>query len=336
MDKMILDTISMDLIDPNPNNSDIFSLSNIEHLASIIKEEGFTTPIEVIKKENGRYEIISGHRRYEAMKSLGRTKIPCYIADDDEISTLKDRKLLSSNIATRKLTPLEIAKAIAFYRKILKEEKFKGDTRRKIGEFFGISDSKVYRYECILKLIPELQELCKNPNFPYSSLRLAATLTRKEQKELYEELLKLETDSNAEIDEVSDAAEIDKGEIIYSRTRVERIINSKIRKNAKASSTGNMPEPVSDEEDDTDMPPIEDLIILDNTEDTTIINVDDILSNDRSIEDTTYFYGLDSCIATIKAYRKSSAKISDTNRSEAKSKLNELRKEIDRLEKRLG
>lgn len=326
---MELKSILLSEIDSNPQNSDIFSIKDIEHLASIIKEEGFTSPIEVFKKKDGRYEITAGHRRYEAMKLLKEKEIPCYVSKETD-ETLKNKRLLSSNIATRKLSPLEIAKAIQLYKELLRKEGFKGNTRNKVAEYFNISASNVYRYECLLNLIPELQEFCKNPSFQYSSLREAATLSKEEQKILYNEILQLEaTEKGADFDE------IDINEIYFTRTRIEQLINHKIRKKEqeehkkeKDETDFPMPEPIDPEDDSDD---ISSLIINDEDSD-EVIDLDEELSKEEE-DIETYLKGFNTCITTIKAYKSISYKVSEKER--LKEKINELRKELDKLEQNL-
>ncbi len=341
--KMILQEIDLKLIDPNPKNAALFDMTRVEHMANIISEEGFTTPIEVFKKDDGRYEITSGHRRYEAMKLLKKKTIPCLITDKYESDTQKDRKLLSSNIATRKISPLEMAYAISFYKDILKKEKYKGKVREKIAEYFGISPSNVYRYECLLKLIPELQEFCKKPQFPYSSLRAAATLTPEEQKELYDELVRLEASKAEQIDldnknskDEDKLDDIDKDEIIFSRTRIEQIINGKIKKiktaeETKASVADDfMPAPIiDDEEDKYEENSIEDFIIKDTQEKTIILDDDDIFGSEVSEEDP-FLKGFDTCIKTINAYKNNSS--TTRNKAAVKKKIKELKDAVETLE----
>lgn len=329
MAEIKLKEIALDKIDANPENNELFTMDNIDHLARIIDEEGFTTPIEVFKKDDGRYEITSGHRRYEAMKLLGQTTIPCYVTDKYKSSTQKDRKLLSSNIAARRLSPLEMAKAITFYKAILKKEKYKGNVRKKVAEYFNISESNVYRYECLLNLIPELQEFCKKPLFPYSSLRQAATLTPEEQHELYEELKKraaIENDKNLD--------EIDKDEIVFSRTVIELIINNKIRKieneHKRAEKSEEVAEPIQEVEEQASNNDMSQYII--HEDETPVYSLDDVLNGNASETelDNTYLNGFDSCIATIKAYKKNS--MTNKNKDVVRKKISELRKEIDKLE----
>lgn len=346
--KLELKEIELSQIDPNPGNAQLFNMTNIEHLANIIKEEGFTTPIEVFLKDDGRYEITSGHRRYEAMKLLGRKVIPCCITEKYESDTKRDRKLLSSNIATRKLSPYEMATAIAFYESILKKEKYKGNTRIKVAEYFGISESNVYRYKCILNLIPELQEFCKKPQFPYSSLRAAANLTPEEQKDLYDELLRLEAERISKMsgkEEVID--EIDKDEIIFTRTRIEQIINNKIRRKERQLEQKKEDEqkPVIDDSDSFMNEPV---FEQDETEEDKAekeFNLDDFIVKDSDDSEPVvffeapkankdaYLHGLDECLTTLNAYKKNTN--SYNYKREIKDKLAEIKAIIRKLEESL-
>ncbi|MCR5607160.1 MAG: ParB/RepB/Spo0J family partition protein [Treponema sp.] len=328
-EKLVLEDLPISQIDPNPDNSSLFSMDSVDHLAKIIDEEGFTTPIEVFKKKDGRYEITSGHRRYEAMKVLKQKTIPCYITSGYDSDTKKDRKLISSNIASRRLTPLEMARAIKLYKEILSKEKFKGDKRKKVAEYFNISESNVYRYECLLKLIPELQEFCNRPLFPYSCLREAAGLTKEEQKQLYDELISIEASmKNVAPDE------IDKDEIVFSRTRIEQIINGKIRQKENALKKEQQEEeedvfPMNEPEEETTEEV--DFQILSDDED-EVVNFDEYVKSE-SINESINLAGLDQCIVTVKEYAKSSTSVSD--KKALKSKIDELKKEIAKLENSL-
>ena len=53
-------------------------------LQESIKTNGLLNPIIVRKKDNGRYEMISGHRRMKAMELNGETEIDAYIKDLDK------------------------------------------------------------------------------------------------------------------------------------------------------------------------------------------------------------------------------------------------------------
>lgn len=54
---------------------------SLKELANSIKENGLYTPLTVRLKENGRYELISGHRRKAAMELLGITETEAYVKE---------------------------------------------------------------------------------------------------------------------------------------------------------------------------------------------------------------------------------------------------------------
>lgn len=180
--------ISLDLIDENPENEKIFSMENIEDLAQAIKEDGFHGAIEVRLKDNERFEILSGHRRYRAMQLLGNKSIPAIIIDskdDLKIATL----LLRSNINNRDMTPLDYARAIQFYiDNIQPHVKYEGRSRDNIAQYFHMSSSMIHRYMAITKVIPELQVMANSKEFPFSAFASAATLSEEQQKELYQKI----------------------------------------------------------------------------------------------------------------------------------------------------
>ena len=70
-------------------------------LANSIKENGLLTPLIVRKKENGRYELISGHRRKYALEVLGILESDVEIRDldnDEAIILMVDSNLYRNNI----------------------------------------------------------------------------------------------------------------------------------------------------------------------------------------------------------------------------------------------
>ena len=70
-----IEEIELSKIDSFKNHP--FKVNNDESLKELpksIKENGLLNPLLVRKKENGRYELISGHRRKLAMENMGLTK----------------------------------------------------------------------------------------------------------------------------------------------------------------------------------------------------------------------------------------------------------------------
>ena len=208
--------IPLDQIDENPDNASIFNMDNIDTLAEGIKKDGFMGAINVFQKPDGRYEISSGHRRYRAMKLLGRPTIPCNVSpypDDVE----RGLKLISSNIRNRVLRPLDWARAIDYYENIMKiKGEYEGRLRDRAAEYFKMAPTNIHRYTSLLKLIPELQELANDPEYAYSAFTTAATLSQDEQKELYRSIIR----ENSELDKKEESLKV------LSRARIEQLINN--------------------------------------------------------------------------------------------------------------
>ena len=133
----VVKDIPLDLIDPHPDNLKIYSMEGIDSLMVSIEKNGFIGAIDVYSKPDGRYLIYSGHRRYAAMKALGRTTIPCLVYKLEDTYTI-NRKLIEANINTRILSPLEKAKQLAYFEKNLLDSGFTGSINngRNLWNFF--------------------------------------------------------------------------------------------------------------------------------------------------------------------------------------------------------
>ena len=86
----------------------------LNELRNSIKENGLLNPLVVRRKENGRYEMISGHRRKLALELNGIHEADCYIVElnDDEATIY----MVDSNIYRNKILPSE--KAFAYKMKL--------------------------------------------------------------------------------------------------------------------------------------------------------------------------------------------------------------------------
>ena len=68
--------------------------SEILELADSIDKQGLINPITVQKREDGKYVVVAGHRRFEAIKRLGWPHIECNIFDD-----LNEKEIILAQIA---------------------------------------------------------------------------------------------------------------------------------------------------------------------------------------------------------------------------------------------
>lgn len=163
--------LDINKIDENPDNEMIFDMSGIEQLAKEIEEFGFAGAIDVYQKDDGRYELSSGHRRYRAVKSLGRTTIPAIIKPMPS-DTVRRHMLIHSNTMNRVLSYSDMARAIKYEREtfIMEMAKEKGvepyrdkdgelqadidmtAVANKVSETFNISLTQIYRYLAVLKV----------------------------------------------------------------------------------------------------------------------------------------------------------------------------------------
>lgn len=216
--------ISLDLIDPNPMNKDIFVVSDIAGLMNSIREHGFMGAIEVYLKPDGRYQISAGHRRYNVMKLLGEKTIPCIVKDLEDESTVT-MKLIESNINTRVLSPMELSKAIIAYERALNEEGYSGSVNNKLMQVFNISETKLLKLRSIAKLTDSLQKYAYKVNFPYEAFYDATYFSQDRQKELYELLIehfKQFPDTELTANLVTQYIQQIKGEIKIEKERIER------------------------------------------------------------------------------------------------------------------
>jgi ParB family transcriptional regulator, chromosome partitioning protein len=108
-----------------------FDEEEIKSLADSIKAQGLLQPVLVRQKENSTYEIISGERRFRALKLLGKDKIPCMVK-----TGLSDREIMEmaivENIQREDLNEIEKAEA---YQKLIQEYNYTHDQlARQVGK----------------------------------------------------------------------------------------------------------------------------------------------------------------------------------------------------------
>lgn len=138
-------------VHPSPNNPRE-RMTEIEGLAASIKENGLIQPL-VVQKIPGQpgYQIVAGHRRYVAAKSLGWAKIPCIVRRD----MLPDEELLAMLVENGQragLDPIEEARALA------KLKTQTGMSDASLASKLGLSMSRVSTRIALLALSVEEQE----------------------------------------------------------------------------------------------------------------------------------------------------------------------------------
>ena len=155
-----IEYIGLDKLVADPGN--FYSLDGLEHLAANIELCGLQQPIRVRPTEDGRYVIVSGHRRWSALKLLRSTEgsgerwasIPCIVERDEVSPELRELRLIMGNRDTRKLSPAEVSKQaqrveLLLYQ--LKEQgyEFPGRMRDQVGAACQVSAPKLARLKVI-------------------------------------------------------------------------------------------------------------------------------------------------------------------------------------------
>ena len=153
-----IEYIPLHQIDEDPNN--FYQLSGLDELAANISLCGLQQPIRVRQKDDGRYIIVSGHRRRAALEMLVQddperwAEVSCIVERDAVSPTLQQLRLIFANANTRKMSPAEISEQAeqatnCLYK--LKEEgyEFPGRMRDHVAEAVGVSKSKLARLKVI-------------------------------------------------------------------------------------------------------------------------------------------------------------------------------------------
>ena len=133
-----------------------------------IKENGVLVPALVRQKTDGRYEMVSGHRRKYASQLANKETLPCIVRSltDDEATII----MVDSNIQREEILPSEKGFAYKMKLEALSHQWKRNDltssqvatrldTATLIGKENGDSRDTVFRYIKLTELIPELLDL---------------------------------------------------------------------------------------------------------------------------------------------------------------------------------
>lgn len=192
-----IEHIPIEYIVPSPNNE--YGIRDIEELAANIEFVGLINPLVVRNIDSNKYELISGERRYTAIKMLyeeGKEEwktIPC-IVEKDKDNVFAELELLFANSMARELTSYERTYQASRTMELLKQlkkdgYKFKGRIREIVAEMLKVSSSQVARMESIdKKLSPELKEAFKEEEINITEAYELSKLPQEKQEKACEEL----------------------------------------------------------------------------------------------------------------------------------------------------
>lgn len=171
--------LDIDTLLPFPNQPfHPYKEDEMEKMVESIQENGIISPIIVRPKEDGTYEIISGHNRVEACRRAGITQIPSVIREvDDDTAVIL---MVDSNLRQReKLSDIEKAKAFEMKMMALKRQGARTDltssqvgtklrTDEQIAKESGESRNQIHRYIRLNRLIPALQDAVEDKRIAFN------------------------------------------------------------------------------------------------------------------------------------------------------------------------
>ena len=161
-------------IEPNPTQPRRnFDEEALAELATSISQLGVIQPITLKRREDGKYTIISGERRWRASQKAGLERLPAYIreVDDEDLHAMA----LVENIQRENLNAIEIALGM---QRLVEEC---GLTQEAMAEKVGKKRSTVSNYMRLLSLPSEMQLALKEGLISMGHAKALATLDYENQ-----------------------------------------------------------------------------------------------------------------------------------------------------------
>jgi len=171
---------------------------DMEQLVDSIKRNGVMTPAAVRQKEDGRYELISGHRRKKACELAGLETLKCEVKEltRDEAIII----MVESNLQRSTILPSE--KAFAYKMRleamnrqgqradltsVENQQKLVGKTSRQLlSEKTGESQDKIRAYIRLTELVPEILQMVDERQIAFRPAVEISYITEEQQYSLLE------------------------------------------------------------------------------------------------------------------------------------------------------
>lgn len=174
---------------------------DMDQLIQSIKERGIITPVTLRPKEDGRYEIVSGHRRKKACELAGFDTVKAEVREmtRDEAIIL----MVESNLQRSVILPSEKAFSYKMRLEAMKRQAgrpskenaspvatnfLQGRSDVELGEQVGESKDQVRRYIRLTELIPELLDLVDEGRIAFRPAVELSYLQKEEQGALLEQI----------------------------------------------------------------------------------------------------------------------------------------------------
>ena len=169
---------------------------DMEQLVESIKRNGVMTPATVRLKEDGRYELISGHRRKKACELAGLETLKCEVKEltrDEAIIVM-----VESNLQRSVILPSEKAFAYKMRLEAMKRQAGRpvkdnyspvgnnlefATSSDELAEKVGESKNQIFRYIRLTELIPEILDMVDNGQIKFNPAVELSYLAREEQQD---------------------------------------------------------------------------------------------------------------------------------------------------------
>lgn len=188
--------IPLSEIDEFPNHPFQVRLDeDMDQLVDSIKERGIITPVILRKKEDGRYEIVAGHRRCKASQLAGNTTVKAEIREltRDEAIIM----MVESNLQRSTILPSEKAFSYRMRLEALKRQGHRSDLTSRpvvgksesadlVGDKDGDSGRQVQRYIRLTRLHPEILKMVDEGRIAFRPAVELSYLREGEQQSLLE------------------------------------------------------------------------------------------------------------------------------------------------------
>ena len=168
--------IDISLIELNPDQPrKVFDDDEIEGLAQSISENGLINPV-TLREKDGKYQIISGERRFRALKFLNKQTIPSLV-----LKNIPDNKMLEltlvENIQRADLNAIEVARS---YKKLIEELNIK---QEELANRVGKSRSSISNSIRLLDLSDGIQDLILTGKITEGHARSILSLEENDDRE---------------------------------------------------------------------------------------------------------------------------------------------------------
>jgi len=211
--------LKIDSIDVNPFQPRTqFDEESLEGLAQSIKTYGLIQPVTVRPVEGGRYQLISGERRFRAAKMAGLTEIPAYVRTVDDMQSVQ--MALVENIQRSDLNPIEVAMS---YQMLIEECNLK---QEELSEKVGKDRSTISNYLRLLRLSTPAQIAVRDNQI---SMGHALPLVALEDEKLQQKVIKQIVDEKLSVRQTEMVVKKLRNELEPAKPKVKITLSDEVR-----------------------------------------------------------------------------------------------------------